>query len=350
MKSKANPQQYTANIEVLSTPAPVSNRINEDDWLALEIDQPPGYVIAAVIDGAGARLILPPLQEALDRYHRGITAAAFASETVQTSLIKQFVDHPDHSLDAALLKANETLQTSVADYIGGFLPEHILNLAGEPADADPRRVRLALPACVVTLLRLNKTTNQLEYAHAGDTSLLEIRRDGQVIRHTSDQMGPYDSAALRLAVRLSKEQNLTHIVDSVNLPKVRRLNLENGLRHNFVDEQGHTQPNQGCGVIDGLPELVDYIESGVLSVNPEQTEGFCLLSDGMELLAPLEEVPAATQARLQRTGNILKTGGLQGLFGAMQQMAQSDPNLDQYPRMKVQDDATGIYLRISNSR
>jgi hypothetical protein len=150
-------------------------------------------------------------------------------------------------------------------------------------------------------------------------------------------MGAYDTAALNLAVNLRKAGNLPHLIDAINLPDVRQLN----------NEKGQTQPGHGCGVIDGLPELVDYIETGTLQIDPQQTEGFCLLSDGMELLAPLGESPAQTEARLQKTGQILKTVGISGLFKAIQQMAQSDPDFDQYPRMKFLDDSTGVYLRFN---
>ena len=231
-----NPTLQQTTIESLSAPAPIPNRGNEDTWLALELNQPPGTVIAAVIDGAGARLALPPLQTALAQHHQGISAAAFASQTTQTSLLKQLVDQPDLALDGALLKANETLREKITGIIGGFSAEHILSLTGEPTTSDPRRVRMALPACVVTPMRLNKATGQLDFAHAGDTSLLEIRRNGEVIRHTFDQMGAYDAAALKLAVDLQKARNLPHLADAINLSDVQQLNNKNGLRHNYVDE------------------------------------------------------------------------------------------------------------------
>ena len=68
----------------------------------------------------------------------------------------------------------------------------------------------------------------------------------------------------------------------------------------------------------------------------------------MELLAPMDESPTQTEARLNRTGQILKTRGVNGLFETIQEMAQSDPDFDQYPRMKFMDDATGVYLRLHN--
>ncbi|MBN1217350.1 MAG: protein phosphatase 2C domain-containing protein [Anaerolineae bacterium] len=345
-----NPTLLTAtNINILSIPAPISNRINEDAWLVLESAEPPGYVMAAVIDGAGARLTIPRLETALQQHHHGLTAAAFASTLARQSLIAQLNARPDLSLRAALLNANETLRQTIADYIGGFSLEHILNQTdGLSGHDDPRRIRLALPACVVTLVRLDCSNRQLEYAHAGDTGLLEIRHNGKIICHTSDQMGPYDENTLRLAARLCESENLPNFSDAVGLSAVQQMNVENGLRHNYVDTQGQTHPGEGCGVIDGLPELADYLECGTLAVDSEQTAGFCLLSDGLQLLAPLDETTAEKETRLHHMGTLLSTRGLAALFETLQKMIRTDIYYNQYPRLKNQDDATGVYVRISN--
>jgi len=340
-------QLSVAHTEIFSASPPNSPRVNEDAWLVLENINPPGYFIAAVIDGAGARLKIPKLEAALQEHYHGITAAAFAAAQVRTSLIGQLNARPGMSLQSALLGANNALRDALIEIISDFSAKNLLALAdGLSEDDDPRRIRLALPACVVTLIRLDYTNRQLEYAHAGDTSLLEIRHDGQVIRHTTDQMGPYDEAVLHQAAHLRQVKDLPHIADAVVLPEVRRLNIENGLRHNYVDTQGHTSPGDGCGVLNGLPELADYIETGTLPVDPAHTAGFCLLSDGLELLAPLNETAQQQDDRLRQMGALLKRRGLSGLFDALQQMITADSHFDQYPRMKMQDDATGVYLQI----
>jgi len=349
MATKLSGRLNVANIEALSSAFPEPDRVNEDTWLVLESLEPPDYVIAAVIDGAGARLTLPPLEEMLKERYRGLTAAAFAAGTARTSLSTQFAAHPDRSLSDALLSANQDLRRAVADALGGFSLELILEKAGLPPDDDPRQARLALPACVITLMRLNYSRQELEYAHAGDTSLLEIRRNGAVICHTSDQIGPYVQQTLRLAASLRRTKNLPHIVDAVNLPEVRQMDIETGLRHNYVDAQGHTQTGEGSGVINGLPELADYIECGTLAIDPDQTEGFCLLTDGLELLAPIEETATETEERLRQTGALLRTHGLRGLYEAVREMAELDPHHDQYPRIKTYDDATGVFLRLQDS-
>jgi len=340
-------QLNVAHTEILSVASPNTRQKNKDAWLVLENISPPGYVIAAVIDGAGARLKIPKLEAALQEHYHSITAAAFAAAQVRTSLISQLNARPGMSLQSALLGANKALRESLIEIIGDFSAKNILALAdGLSENEDPRRIRLALPACVVTLARLDYTHHQLDYAHAGDTSLLEIRHDGDVIRHTTDQMGPYDEAVLHQAAHLRQIKGLPHIADAVALPEVRRLNIENGLRHNYVDTQGHTHPGDGCGVLDGLPELADYIETGTLPADPAQTAGFCLLSDGLELLAPLNETAQQQDDRLQQMGALIKSRGLSGLFEALQQMITADSHFDQYPRMKMQDDATGVYLQI----
>jgi hypothetical protein len=339
-----------SNIEVLSVPAPLPNRINEDAWLALQTTEPPGYVIVAVIDGAGGRLTLPPLQARLDRERRGLSPAAFAATWVQNSLVAQFNSDPGRSLPEALLTANETLRAMIADTIGDFSAENILAMAGLPADSDPRRMRLALPACVVTLIRLDCTHQQLEFAHAGDTCLLEVRRSGEAISHATDQMGPYDENALKLAAQLQQARGIRHLAEAVWLFEVQQLNLENGLRHNYVDEQGRTWPGAGCGVINGLPELADYLEVGTIPVDPDQTAGFCLLSDGLQLLAPLSETSAEIATRWRQTGVIVRHRGLRGLYNTIHQMADADEHFDQYPRFKSLDDATGVYLQFSGKK
>ena len=333
-------------IEALSNPAPIPNRINEDAWLVLETAVSPGFLIAAVIDGAGARLTLPALQAALAKYHNGLSPAAFAANLVRRSLSAQFNETPDLSLSAAVLNANALLRTAVSTYIGGFAPEQILAQANQPSDTDPRQMRLALPACVATVIRINLSEQSLEYVHAGDTSLLEIQKNGRVIQHTTDQMGQYDQVALQLANQIRQEKKLPHIVDAIRHPAVRQQNQLNGLRHNFVDTNGNTHAGNGCGVINGLPELSDYLEQGSIPISPTQTDGYCLLSDGLELLAPLNESAEQHTNRLQQTGTILMKQGVRGLLATVSRQAESDPQFDQYPRMKMQDDATGILLRI----
>ena len=176
--------------------------------------------------------------------------------------------------------------------------------------------------------------------------MLELRHSGEVISHTTDQMGPYDEHALELAVQLQQSRGIPHLAEAVRLPEVCQLNRENGLRHNYVDEQGRTQPGAGCGVIDGLPELVDYLEVGTIPVDPDQTAGFCLLSDGLQLLAPLAETPAEMAARWRRSGAILRNRGLRGLYETIDRMAATDEHFDQYPRFKFLDDATGILFAV----
>jgi cellobiose-specific phosphotransferase system component IIA len=338
------------HIEVLSRAAPVEGRVNEDAWLILELPAYPGFVVMTVIDGASMRVPLPPLMRNLQEHYPGLTPAAYAAHCLRASLIDQLAREPACSLSAALLTANETLRQTVAQAVGSFDAAEILAVVDAHLGDDWRNVRLVLPACVVTLARLDLAHRQLEYAHLGDTSLVEIRRNGETVRHTTDQMGPFDSLMLQAAAAIQQNQSLPHFQNAVRLPEIRKLDIQNGLRHNYVNSQGRTDQREGCGVINGLPEAADYIEMGTVAVDPEQTLGFFLLSDGLELLSVLQESVGQREQRLCNAANIVQQSGLRGLYAAVSKMAQADPYYDQYPRGKLQDDATGIYLQFAPER
>ena len=95
---------------------------------------------------------------------------------------------------------------------------------------------------------------------------------------------------------------------------------------------------------------LSYLEVGTIPVDPDQTAGFCLLSDGLQLLAPLAETPVEMAARWRRSGAILRNRGLRGLYETIDRMAATDEHFDQYPRFKFLDDATGIYLQFSGKK
>lgn len=328
----------------------MKNRVNEDAWLVFDSPAQPGLVTIAIIDGAGVRKKLPSIISNLQNHYLNLTPAAYASYIVKTSLLDQFRKTPDYPLYDALVNANEALRWGIEQMTGSFEPAKILAEIDEPLRNDLRNVRLALPTCVLTLARLNLTARQLEFAHIGDTSLLEICRDGNVIRHTKDQMEAFDRIAFEGALGLQKQRKLAHFKDAVTIPEGRHFIVESGLRLNYVDESGKTDREQGCGVANGLPEMKDYIEVGTVSINPEQTLGFIFLTDGLELLSPLYETDTQHTNRLRRTGRLIGQGGLLGLYNAGCKMAQADMYFDRYPRTKLQDDATGIYIQLESEK
>lgn len=349
-KSNRSNCLHIESLEALSRPAPVKGRVNEDAWLVLDSPAYPSLVTIAVIDGAGVRKPLPSLVSGIKKYYPSLTPSAYVAYLLKTSLLDQLRREPERPLSEALITANETLRRAIEQIIGSFDPIKILAELNEPLGGEPRNIRLVLPACVVTVARLDLTNCQLNFAHLGDTSLLELCHDGEAIQHTTDQMAPFDKAAFEAVADLQRRRGLPHFKDAVMLPEGRRFIIESGLQLNYVDTYGKTNRQQGCGVIDGLPEVADYIETGIVTIDPERTLGFVLLSDGLELLSSPGEKMAQRKQRLRRTARLIRRSGLCGLYDAMSKMAESDVHLDRYPRSKVQDDATGIYVRIGLQR
>jgi len=333
-----------ASVEVFSRPSPVRIRVNEDTWVFIESPGNPDLLSFAVIDGAGVRKNLPEIGEKVRMQFPNLTPAAFASHLLKRSLEQQLRDNPLYSLSTALLQANDLLRAEITQIVGTFDARQIVQKLGTPFASDPRNVRLVLPTCVVTLARLDLTHARLEFAHLGDTGLFEMFYDGDVVRHTRDQMSLFDLQALASVLTLQQSQQIEHFENAVSSPEGREFIIQSGLRLNYVDDFGNTDPQQGCGAMNGLPEMEDYIETGTVELDVSRTVGFFLLSDGLDLLSPLHEDPVQQQQRYRKTGQLIRQFGLRGLYNEMRRMALSDVHLDTYPRTKLQDDATGIYL------
>ncbi|MCC6499688.1 MAG: hypothetical protein IT313_05410 [Anaerolineales bacterium] len=320
--------------------------MNEDNWFFLQRHGVSESLCFAVIDGAGVRKLLPEIDTKIrDKFPR-FTPPAFASYILKILLEEKIKNEPTCPLKDALIQANDGLRTEITKIFGTFNAQYIVDKLGQPFSSDPRNVRLVLPTCVITLARLDLVSSRLEFAHLGDTSLFEACQDGTVIRHTRDQMGEFDNQALESVRAMQTYHQIKHFIDAVSSPEGREFIIQSGIRLNYVDENGTTNPQHGCGVLNGLPEMEDYIETGVVEIDPSRTFGFFALSDGLELLSPLDEKLAEQQQRYQKMGRIVRRFGLRGLYNQMTQMVSSDIHLDIYPRTKLQDDATGIYVQL----
>jgi len=118
-----------------------------------------------------------------------------------------------------------------------------------------------------------------------------------------------------------------------------------------VDKHGLPQPGQGVGVLDGLPELRYFVQTGALSLDRAVFAG--VLTDGLlwpesagEVFAPDEDSAAAlAQERRAFMAEQIRTRGLAGYLALLRQVERDDADHEQYPRLKTHDDATGVLLR-----
>lgn len=332
------------------TPA---DRLNEDAWLVMQAGPLGDRIIFAAIDGATTRLTPPPLQRYLDTLPEKLTPAAYSARLVRDALARHIAEGIFTDLRTLLIEVNADLGRALTR----LFPALTLDSMGFPGDVyaqmahDPRLVRLALPASVVTLADYDPATRDLHYAHVGDTLLLVRDRDGSVRVPTGPDVFTVDSTLKRAAIKLRDyDPDLTYR-ELVKRPEIRKLNLNNALHHNYVDEHGLPQPNQGVGVINGLPELRYFVQTGQLSM--DQAAFACVMTDGLEWPASADEIfvdDAAEGAKLMEQrrvfmGEQIAELGLSGYLRLLRQAETEDADHEAYPRMKTHDDATGVLLR-----
>jgi hypothetical protein len=325
-------------IQYVYEPAPIPGRLNEDSYLVIADEH---IITVLVADGASQRLPIHKIEALIQKYPTPVTPAGYASHLIRDTVRAGVRGASPRDL---LLAANQTLGRHLTEIYGAL--DAAAFLKHEPhLDAlreDPRLIRLALPVSVATLVQIDLARNQLQYAHAGDTALCLFLKDGAVRQPTRDQMGPYDQAALATARSVQTAKQLPHLRDVVNDPDVIAANRHNGLYHNYVDEHGQTQSDVGVGVINGLPQLADYIETGTVDLT--QVAGCLVCSDGFIWPAAWDEEPAAEQARWRHMADIIQREGMRGYFAQLRAAESTDATLDRYPRFKVHDDATGVFV------
>lgn len=317
------------HLNCISEPSP--GRLNEDACL---VHSTPDYALLAVIDGAAQRLPSRALQAL---YDPAGTAARFAAQLTRDVFAQAHALSPR----ALLLRANallrEKLETIYFPLTAETLLRHEPDLA--PLREDPRLLRLLLPVAVVTAAKVIFATQTVEVAHAGDTAMFAFCDDGSTQELTDDQMGRYDDTAVELAKSIQREQGAAHLSDVVQDERMRRVNQHNGIYHNFVDEAGTPDPARGVGVINGLPELASYIQDIRFSL--DRVTGLLLCSDGF-LWHDLPTRQQTMREQIQRVG-------LSGYVQALRDLERADAGLDRYPRLKLHDDATAVYMELSPS-
>lgn len=327
----------TVHIETLCEPG-AADRVNDD---SVFIHKAADGVIMAAIDGATDRIPAAALRPLLDAGDRRLTSAAFAAQTTGAA----FAANPDLPPREMLLAANAALREKLEAVYGALTPETIFAEEPELADYahDGRYIRLALPACVVTLARVDLAAGRLDYAHLGDTALLLFHDDGAVELAAGHNGAISSRGFVERARRVQAERGLAHLRDALDDERVRRPNLEGALYHNFVDENGTVDPSRGVGVIDGLPQAAHYIQTGTAAL--DGVSGVLVCTDGLVWPAEPDEDPAVVMARLRHMRRIIEDTGLMGYYLRLRKAERDDAGFDRYPRFKLHDDAAGVYLK-----
>lgn len=321
-------------IETLCTPGNV-DRINED---AVLTHQESNTLTAAAIDGVTARI---PAQAITSLFRDGQNGAAWAAQTTREAILRSA---PGTAPRDMLLAANDMLRVQLRGVYGKLDGPSVF--AREPGLApyadDPRMIRLALPACVATLIRIDVTSKGLIYAHAGDTSLLLFHADKSVSVAVGDDGRVSSGGLFDKAKQIQQERGLQSVDDALVLPEIREGMLKGGIHLNYVDEDGQPHPKRGVGAINGLPELKHYIQVGMADLSA--VVGVLVCTDGLMWPAKPDETDMQVINRLRGMRHLIEAHGLHGYYEHLRIEERNDADRDRYPRFKIHDDAGGVYI------
>ncbi|NDJ75681.1 MAG: hypothetical protein GYB65_05435 [Chloroflexi bacterium] len=328
-------------------------RLNEDAWLLMWAGPLGERVVFAAIDGATTRLTPPPLQQHLDALPVRLTPAAFSARVLRDAMARQVAAGTYNDLRSLILEGNAALRRELTEIFGDLTLEG-MDFPDEVYDSlahDPRLVRLGLPASVVTVAEFDPAEREIRWAHAGDTALLVAYDDGRIEMPASPESVQIDSELKRITQALREVHPAMTIGEIVQRPEIKQRNLHSALYHNYVDEHSLPQPSQGVGVVDGLPELRYFIQTGSVDLNG--VSFVAVVSDGLEWPANADEVfadsleDAAALCEGRRTHMVTQINrlGLQGYLRSLREAEALDSEHEQYPRFKTHDDATGVLLR-----
>ena len=315
-----------------------SERPNED---AVFFHETENAFIGAVIDGATERLPSAALSPLLEQDNGRLTSAAFAAHVIRDAF-PQVLGQPPREM---LIAVNDALRAKIEPFYGELTPEAVFD--SEPALTDYRHdmrlMRMVLPVCVATVVKLDWRTSQLSYANLGDTSLLLFQADGEVRRVAGDDGRISSRSVIGKARQIQEQRGVAKFREMLKDPGVVGRNLEGALYHNYVDEQGVPDPSRGLGVINGLPEASTFVQSGTLSI--QNIDGVLLITDGMMWPAEkADESSEEVQQRFRYMRQVIEANGLVAYYEALKETLQQDSDLNRFPRFKMNDDATGIAI------
>jgi serine/threonine protein phosphatase PrpC len=307
------------------------------------------HAVLAIADGAPQRLrpivSMQPLTNTYRaRYGQGVTPSGVASRLLCSTVAE--LASTAHTPAEMVIAANERLAADLRAIYGDISTAALLQ--AEPhltvLSEDARYIRLVLPAATYTVARIDWEKQQLEVAHGADSALIAFQQDDTAVRITPDQMVQHDDKAKSLYLTDPDAKAEHPFFQALGDSRAREINRLNGLYHNFVSPDGQTDPAVGVSVINGLPNVADYMFQTCLPL--DQYKAVLLVSDGMFLpsQAPedgLEPINTST-TQLQLMGDLVLS---QGLKGYVEHLRREETRVMNTPgALAWHDDASGLFF------
>lgn len=310
--------------------------------------------ILVAADGAPLRFrpmnsLQPLLDKYAARYGAGITPSGVAARLIRDTVAEQSGRYPAVPLADMLIRANQRLTDELVAIYGELTAEAVAEQ--EPAltilREDARYLRLALPVATYAAMRVNWQTQTLEVAQGADAAVFAIYTDGTVKQLTPDQMAQHDTAAKELWLNQPDAPAEHPFFRALGDNRGMEVNRINGLYHNYVGPNGEIDEAVGVSVVDGLPEIIDYMFT--LETTLDDVQALLVTSDGMFWPAPPDETEAQASQRVQQMGERIMRDGLDGYVAALraEETRLRETGINPY---QFHDDATGLLLRLPADR
>jgi hypothetical protein len=279
------------------------------------------HAVLAVADGAPVRLRPINSLRALTAkfapyYGAEVTPSGVASRLVRDTVAKHAPDTRFMPLAEIIAEANARLADELAAIYGDLSAEAVMQ--HEPVltilAEDPRALRLTLPVCTYTAVRVDFAAQQLEVAHGADSALLLLKRDGTVQQITPDQMAQHDNAFKAALTTIPDEPAQHPFFRALGFNRAVELDRLNGLYHNYIAADGTLDPAVGVSVVNGLPQMRDYMFTATLPLTDVQA--LLVVSDGVFWPAAPDKNLSENE-RLNLMGQLILERGLIGYMDAL---------------------------------
>lgn len=306
-------------------------------------------IVMVVADGAPQRLrpvnsMRPMLDHFAPRYGADITPSGIAARLTRDTVAEAVTRDPMYPLADAIFAANRHLAEALTAVYGELSARAVLHHEPEFTilAEDERYLRLMLPACTYTAVRVDCQSGAVEVVHGADSALLLFMTDGSIEQVTPDQMKQHDDAFKQLWIKNRDEPAHHPFFRSRGDNRALELNRVNGLFHNYVGPDGTPDPAVGVSVVNGLPEIRHYMFTARRSL--ADVCAVMVMSDGLFWPEPPLE-PADPGARLSMMRATIDSEGLSGYLRALR-AEETRLRVSSINPYQVHDDATAALLRL----
>lgn len=240
------------------------------------------------------------------------TGGYLASRLIQSYLESlEEGDMPEDSLKPLVLKANALLREAM--------------LKAEIDVTD----KASLWTSGLALVRVHDT--HVDFAQVGDCMIAAVYKDGMIRTLSRDQVAHIDASSKRI------------LEEGIRQGVTKREQLVEMARPIIVSNKAKMNMPDGYSVLSGEPELADYIEYG--RINRIQLKALLLVTDGLFPPAELTGTSNGASDAMKELTLQVADQSLAGYADKLVQLEREDPECLRYPRFKVSDDKTGIWLQ-----